>query len=173
MDYLLVDDDEVFRGRLARAFAARGLTVCEASDGESALSIAAERLPQRAVVDLKMPGASGLAVLTELLKLHSTMEVVLLTGYGSIQTAIEAIRSGAKNYLIKPCGVEAILTAFSDLAAQTERATDVKVPSLPAVEWEHIHRVLSDCNGNLSLAAKKLGLHRRSLQRKLSKFPPQ
>ena len=173
MEYLLVDDDEVFRGRLARAFAARGLTVCEASDGEAALSIAAKRLPQRAVVDLKMPGASGLAVLAELLTLHSSMEVVLLTGYGSIQTAIEAIRIGAKNYLIKPCGVEAILSAFSDTAAQPECGTDVKTPSLPEVEWEHIHRVLSDCNGNLSLAAKKLGLHRRSLQRKLSKFTPQ
>jgi two-component system response regulator RegA len=100
--------------------------------------------------------------------LDATLSIIMLTGYGSIATALEAVKCGADDYLSKPVDVDQILAAFSG-ARQPAAAT---VPSLGRVEWEHIQRVLTDCGGNVSQAAKLLGLHRRSLQRKLSKYPP-
>lgn len=174
---LIVEDDEVFRRRLAQAFRDRGFEVREAADYDQAVAAARHDTPEFVVVDLRMPGRSGLDVVRDLKALDPATGIVVLTGYGSIATALEAVRLGAQHYLTKPADVDAILAAFegrierpdgSD-AAVTEPPT--MPPSLARVEWEHINRVLVDCGGNVSQAARLLGLHRRSLQRKLSKFP--
>ena len=172
---LIVEDDDVFRRRLAQAFADRGFEVREARDADEALDAARHDTPEFVVVDLRMPGRSGLDVVRELKALDAATSIVVLTGYGSIATALEAVRLGAQHYLTKPADVEAILAAFergTDAAAvPVDVAIPMETPSLARVEWEHINRVLMDCNGNVSQAARVLGLHRRSLQRKLSKFP--
>jgi two-component system, response regulator RegA len=172
---LIVEDDDVFRRRLAQAFADRGFEVREARDADEALDAARHDTPEFVVVDLRMPGRSGLDVVRELKALDAATSIVVLTGYGSIATALEAVRLGAQHYLTKPADVDAILAAFERGAEGAAVAADVAIPmetpSLARVEWEHINRVLMDCNGNVSQAARVLGLHRRSLQRKLSKFP--
>ncbi len=128
-----------------------------------------ECAPKRAIVDLRMPGGSGLDLLAEMLTRLPELEVVMLTGYGSIATAVEAVKRGAVNYLAKPADVDMILAAFEEAG---DREVDYEPPSLARTEWEHIQRVLEDCDGNVSQAARKLGLHRRTLQRKLQKYPP-
>jgi two-component system response regulator RegA len=171
---LLVDDENLFRDRLQRAFVNRGFIVFEAADYHEALARLREHLPDMAVVDLRMPGKSGLEVVREAKKIHPDIAIVVLTGYGSIATATEAIRMGADSYLPKPADVDDILRAFSR-AAEIETSgsdNDFETPSLARAEWEHINRVLTDCNGNISEAAKRLGLHRRTLQRKLYKYAP-
>lgn len=170
---LLVDDDDVFRRRLARAFAERGFEVREAADGGAALALARAESPELAVVDLRMPGAGGLEVVRGLHEIDPTTRIVVLTGYGSIATAVEAMRLGATHYVAKPADADDLLAAFAraDRPADAEPDAEPVVPSLARVEWEHIHRVLTDCGGNVSRAARLLGLHRRSLQRKLAKYP--
>lgn len=172
---LIVDDDDVFRARLCRAFRLRGWETCEAADADSALAAARESGPDLAVVDLRMPGVSGLEVVRSLRNLDATTTIIMLTGYGSIATALEAVKCGADHYLSKPVDVDQILAAYETARTSPEPADTrppATVPSLARVEWEHIQRVLTDCGGNVSQAAKLLGLHRRSLQRKLSKYPP-
>lgn len=171
---LLVDDDEIFRERLGRALRRRGYEVREAEDYDAALVLAHEDSPEYAVIDLRMPGRSGLELLRDLKALDSTTRVVMLTGYGSIATAVEAVRLGADNYVSKPAGANDIVAAFDradrpPLEATTE---EYEAPSLARLEWEHINRVLADCGGNISEAARRLDIHRRSLQRKLQKYPP-
>jgi two-component system response regulator RegA len=130
--------------------------------------------PDLVLLDLKMPNLSGLDLIQDVKKLDSTIAIVILTGYGSIPTAMQALKLGADHYLSKPADAEQILDAYDQLNVDpTGRQTPTTVPSLARVEWEHIQRVLSDCSGNITQAAKLLGIHRRSLQRKLSKFPPQ
>jgi two-component system response regulator RegA len=127
-----------------------------------------------AIVDLRLRGESGLDIVKNLRESDSTISIIVLTGYGSIATALEAVRRGADHYLSKPVDVDQILAAYETVNS-TESGESVPpstVPSLARVEWEHIQRVLTDCGGNVSQAAKLLGLHRRSLQRKLLKFPP-
>lgn len=170
---LIVDDDEALRERLARAFRERGFEVQTAKDVEQALSLARREPPELALVDLKMPGRSGLELLAELLRLDPETKVVVLTGYSSVTTAIEAIRLGAVHYLPKPADADEILAAFARSGAGASLlAPGAETPSLARAEWEHIERVLADCQGNISEAARRLGIHRRSLQRKLQKFPP-
>lgn len=171
---LLVDDEEVFRKRLAIAFERRGFVVHEAGDFEAAMAILRKVEPDMALVDLRMPGRSGLELVGEAKALHPEMKIVVLTGYGSIATASQAIKLGASQYLPKPADVDEILRAFAqdgglELSISQE---DLSPPSLARVEWEHIQRVLADCDGNISEAARKLNIHRRSLQRKLFKFAP-
>jgi two-component system, response regulator RegA len=173
---LIVEDDDVLRARLARAFSARGLEVREAADAESGLRLAQEDPPELALVDLRLSGTSGLEAVRALHELDPGTSIVVLTGYGSIATALEAVRLGATHYLTKPADVEEILAAFARVKAaapEPEGAAPARAftPSLARVEWEHINRVLADCDGNVSKAARALGIHRRSLQRKLSKFP--
>ncbi|RMG19513.1 MAG: response regulator [Deltaproteobacteria bacterium] len=174
LSMLLVDDDPVLRGRLARAFEERGLEVRSAGGYEEALTLAREESPELAVVDLKMPGRSGLELLRDLKALDPTTKVVVLTGYGSIATAIDAVRLGATYYLPKPADADEILAAFDRDQTPPLAALDAAhpAPSLARAEWEHIQRVLADCGGNISEAARRLGIHRRSLQRKLAKYPP-
>ncbi|RMD88056.1 MAG: response regulator [Candidatus Dadabacteria bacterium] len=169
---LVVDDDEVFRSRLARAISMRGYMVTEASDGEKALRIIESGcLPDRAIVDLKMPGSiSGLELVYKLRKRHSALKIVVLTGFGTIFSAVEAMKLGATYYLTKPVDTDTILDAFQKTP---EALIDLKerIPTVEQVEWEHIQRVLRECNGNISKAARLLKMHRRTLQRKLSKGP--
>ena len=171
---LLVDDDDIFRGRLARALRERELEVHEGKSAAEGLAIAKTQAPEGAVVDLRMPERSGLELLQDLVQLEPAPRVIMLTGYGSIATAVGAIQVGAAQYLQKPVDADEILDAFTrpagDLGARPEPE---QTPSLARAEWEHLQRVLHDCGGNISEAARRLGLHRRSLQRKLQKFPPQ
>lgn len=171
---MLVDDEELFRERLQKAFLKRGYTVYSAANYNEAMAVVAEHKPPMAVIDLKMPGRSGLELLEDALKLHPPMRVVVLTGYGSIATATQAIKLGALCYLPKPADLDDIINAFfkeSESPGATE-APEFIPPSLARAEWEHINRVLSDCGGNVSVAAQKLGIHRRTLQRKLFKYAP-
>jgi len=173
---LVVDDDDVYRNRLCRAFADRGWKALAAADGPSALHLAAESSPDLAVVDLRLAGMGGLEIVRELRRLDQEMCIIMLTGYGSIATALTAIKLGANHYLSKPVDAEEILATYKKIVTgeseQVGEEADQSAPSLARVEWEHIQRVLADCDGNISQAAKRLGLHRRSLQRKLAKYPP-
>jgi two-component system response regulator RegA len=170
---LVVDDDAAFRTRLVKALADRGLSARGAGDADEALHLVRQSAPQAAIVDMRMPGTTGLDLVPQLLALSPAMRIVVLTGYGSIATAVEAVRRGAINYLSKPLDADQILAAFeSQGAAPAATNAAENPPSLARVEWEHIQRILVDCDGNISLAARKLGLHRRSLQRKLGKLPP-
>jgi two-component system response regulator RegA len=165
---LLVDDDEPFRARLARSLRARGIEVSEAASVAEATRVARSVRPERALIDLRMADGSGLDALSALRSELPGLVCVVLTGYGSIATALEAVRRGASDYLTKPVDADEVLRAFEpggETAAES-------VPSLHRVEWEHIQRVLADCAGNVSQAARLLGVHRRTLQRKLASRPP-
>jgi len=170
---LIVDDDRFLRDRLARAFRDRGLATLVADGFDAAVALARTHRPALAVVDLRMPGRSGLDLVRELRARNLATKIVVLTGYGSIATAIEATRLGATYYLPKPADADDILAAFArgDSSAP-EASVAAETPSLARAEWEHINRVLADCDGNVSEAARRLGVHRRSLQRKLQKYPP-
>jgi len=166
---LVVDDDPVFRPRMAKALAARGLEVREAADAETAIAAAKADSPEGALVDLRLPGVSGLEVLRALKQIDPGTRIVVLTGYGSIATAVEAMRLGAMNYLTKPVDADDVMRAFGQSDEAVASRDDV--PSLARVEWEHINRVQQECDGNISQAARLLGMHRRSLQRKLARYP--
>ena len=171
---LVVDDDEVFRNRLCRALAQRNWEAEAAPDGEEALTFARDRSPDLVLVDLRMPGKGGLDVVQELRTLDSSMTIIVLTGYGSIPTAISAMKKGADHYLSKPADADQILSVYDTLRSAPGDAPEAPetVPTLARVEWEHMQRVIADCDGNISQAARLLGIHRRSLQRKLVKYPP-
>ena len=174
---LLVDDDERFRSRMLRAFEERGYEAQQADGYDSAVAIAEEESTEFALVDLRMPGRSGLELVRELHRIDPATRIVVLTGYGSIATALEAVRLGATHYLTKPADADEVIASFDRgqaermPASQEAEAQAPETPSLARVEWEHIQRVLTDCGGNITKAAERLGIHRRSLQRKLSKFP--
>ena len=169
---LLAEDDDVLRARMARAFAERGYDVVAAATAQSALAQTRARRPRRAVVDLRLPDRSGLWLLQTLLEAVPDCKVVVLTGYGSIASAIDAVRLGATYYVAKPADVDEIERAFAPPPPKCDVGRQASAPSLARAEWEHISRVLSDCEGNISEAARRLGIHRRSLQRKLQKYPP-
>jgi len=168
---LLVDDDDRLRDRLGKALEQRGFRVLAAPDHPAALALARAHHVDRAVVDLRMPGPHGLRVVQDLLEHQPDIEIVVLTGYGSIATAVEAMRLGARDYLTKPCHADRILAAFEAEPEPPKEELEFEIPSLARLEWEHIDRVLRECNGNVSKAARVLGMHRRTLQYKLAKFP--
>ncbi|MEM1030681.1 MAG: response regulator [Myxococcota bacterium] len=170
---LVVDDDAVFRASFARMLRRRGFDVVAVGSVREAREVIDEMRPLRAVVDLKMPGGSGLEIVECLRERVPECDVVVLTGYGSIATALEAVRLGAKHYLTKPADCDEVLASFEGgLAGLSPEIRDQpKTPSLARTEWEHINRVLNDTGGNISEAARRLGLQRRTLQRKL-KVPP-
>ena len=172
---LIVDDDAVLLNRLVRAFRDREYDASGATSFEAALESARRDPPEFAVIDLRIADASGLELVRELLALDPETQIVILTGYGSIATAIDAVRLGAVYYLAKPADADDILAAFARGSAPPARepeSSQFEAPSLARAEWEHIHRVLSDCQGNISEAARRLKIHRRSLQRKLNKYAP-
>lgn len=171
---LVVDDDRTFCRALAGALRRQGARVVVAYDYDEALAEAQAWNPARAVVDLRMPGKGGLELIDALKRRHPSMRVVVLTGYGSIATAVEAIKVGAIHYLTKPVQIGELLAAFE----RTEAVVDAPAPpvdrpsTLEELEWEHLQRVLTDSGGNVSEAARRLGMHRRSLQRKLARGNP-
>ena len=168
---LIVDDDDVLRLRLEKAFKKRGLNVYTASNVDDAITLVESQNPDMAVLDLKMPGRGGMELLKEIKSISPTTQIVMLTGYGSITNAVEAVKLGALNYVTKPADADQVLSAFGTLTEQQEPA-EFPPPSLASAEWEHIQRVLADCNGNISEAARRLDIPRRTLQRKLKKNAP-
>ncbi len=168
---LVVEDDDAFRSLLVKAFEDRGYEAVGAPDAATAIRTATLESPEMAVVDMKLPDQSGLEVVKQLKEIDPATSIVVLTGYGSIATALESVRLGAIHYLTKPTDADRILSAFEHGLASRPRHLPTDLPSLARVEWEHLHRVLMDCDGNVSEAARRLGLHRKSLQRKLSKLP--
>lgn len=167
---LIVDDDAVFARTLARSFERRGYAV-RTSDSVAGLDEAlADFVPDDAVVDLRLGDGSGLACVERLAALSPAMRILVLTGFASIATAVEAVKLGAVNYLSKPANtddIEAALGAGRDGDATLE--VEERPTSLRTVQWEHIHQTLAACDFNISEAARRLGMHRRTLARKLGK----
>jgi two-component system, response regulator RegA len=169
---LIIDDDPSFNAILVRTLERRGHPALGVLDATSAIVAARETGAERVVLDLNLNGSSGLALIPQLLAINPDCRIVVLTGYASITTAVDAVKLGAIQYLAKPVEVEAILTAFDD-----DDSPDFDVPasdeplSVDRLEWEHIQRVLNENDGNVSATARALKMHRRTLQRKLSKRP--
>lgn len=174
---LLVDDDDAFRERLARALRARGFTVSAAGDLATATAAARSHPHDFAVVDLRMPDASGQEVIDAIVPISPRTKIVILTGYGSIASAVEALHRGAHHFLSKPIDADQLTATLLSIQGQpapealTAQPSD-GTPSLARAEWEHIQRVLGDVGGNISEAARRLGIARRTLQLKLKKYPP-
>lgn len=169
---LLIDDDELFARVMAEAFSRRGFQTLTAHSAEEAHALVQAQPVECAVVDLRMPEESGLQLIPALLHAKPKLRIVVLTGYASIATAVEAIKLGARHYLTKPADVDDIIAAFGREGGDDALAVTDTPTSLERLEWEYIHKTLNECGGNVSLAAKRLGLHRRTLQRKLQKRPP-
>ena len=168
---LLVDDDETFTRVMARAMSRRGLRVSIANSADEGMALAKDDLPDYAVLDLKMEGDSGLVLLPKLLELDAEMKVLILTGYSSITTAVEAIKRGACNYLCKPADADDVLAALLSDHGDLATLVPENPMSVDRLQWEHIQRILADHDGNISATARALGMHRRTLQRKLQKRP--
>ena len=169
---LIVDDDMTFCRVLARAMQGRGFAVTVAHDVAQAIWTADQEPPKFAVVDLRMPGPSGLTLVKKLKELDDEIRIVVLTGYASIATAVEAIKIGATHYLAKPVNAEEIIAAFGRVSPDVDIDVADDPRPVSRVEWEYIQKVLTERQGNISDTAKALGMHRRTLQRKLAKRPP-
>jgi two-component system response regulator RegA len=168
---LLVDDDALYLQTLQRSLLKRGVASITATNAADALRLAAERSLDFALIDLRLATESGLDLIKPLRHAQPHMRIVLLTGYASVATAVEAIKRGADEYLLKPTTVDTILRSLS-LAVVTDAPLEPQTMTpLSRLEWEHIHQALAETNGNVSAAARLLGMHRRSLQRKLAKRP--
>ncbi|WP_089374610.1 response regulator transcription factor [Methylobacillus rhizosphaerae] len=168
---LLVDDDEVFTQVLARAMTKRGFRVEIAHNVQDAILITTDEAPEFAVVDLRMPGDSGLSLVKHLKQIDDQTRIVVLTGYASIATAVEAVKLGATHYLAKPADADQILAAFDRTEGDPDAPVSDTALSVNRLEWEHIQRVLQENDGNISATARSLNMHRRTLQRKLNKRP--
>ena len=165
--WLLVDDDDAFLQVLQRSLSRQGVESRLARSREEARETLAARDIDRCVLDLNLAGESGLQLLPDLLEINPELEVLVLTGYGSIATAVEAMRRGAVNYLCKPVTVSQLLASFEPLEVPPTLRNEP--PSVEEMEWEHIQRILNDNDGNVSATARALNMHRRTLQRKLQK----
>lgn len=170
LSIMVVDDDDVLRNRLEKSFLRRGLVVYMAGDFDQAIGLARLHQPSRAVLDLKMPGKSGLELLRAIRDASPSTDCVILTGYGSITNAVEAVKLGAVGYVTKPADADQVLAAFNDSPVIED--PEFPPPSLASAQWEHIQRVLADSGGNISEAARRLDIPRRTLQRKLKKNAP-
>jgi two-component system, response regulator RegA len=168
---LLVDDDVTFCETMQRALLRRGFAVKLAHQAAQAIEVARAEIPSHAVIDLKMPGTSGLTLIPQLKALSQAMRIVVLTGYASVATAVEAIKLGATHYLAKPVDIDQLLAAFARDAGDPTHALAEQPLSVERLEWEHIQRVLNEHGGNISATARSLNMHRRTLQRKLAKRP--
>lgn len=166
---LIVEDDEALANSLGRSFERRDYQIKIVGNVKEAITILKKFHPRYAVVDLKMPGESGLELVKHLHEFDQMMKIVMLTGYASITTTIEAIKSGACYYLAKPANADMIIDAFEGKLNASEKALTRKTTSIKNLEWEHIHQVLVESNFNISKAAQALGMHRRTLARKLEK----
>jgi two-component system response regulator RegA len=168
---LVLDDDETFAQTLARSFKRRGLKSSVAHNIQCAEDILMDEQPDYAVVDLKIDQESGLHFLGILAAKSPQTKAIILTGYSSISTTVEAMKLGSVNYLCKPVNTDEILAAFEHIEPSGDILITDTPPSVHRIEWEHIQRVLSQHEGNISATAKALGMHRRTLQRKLQKKP--
>ena len=168
---LIVDDDNPLRDRLARAMEKKGFQVNQAESVQKGISEAKNAPPAFAVIDLRLDDGNGLEVVKEIRKLKKDSRVVMLTGYGNIPTAVEAVKAGAIDYIPKPADADDVERAL--LALSESKAIPPENPmSADRVKWEHIHRVFELCNRNVSETARRLKMHRRTLQRILSKKSP-
>lgn len=168
---LLVDDDDTFRMVLADAMQRRGFEVWQAQSAEIAYEQVQKEAPEYAVIDLKMSGESGLILVRKINMLNLGTKMIVLTGFASISTAIEAIKLGAIHYLAKPVDADEIIEAFSKNQGDADTPVSSNPMSVDRLEWEHIQRVLAEHDGNISATARSLNMHRRTLQRKLGKNP--
>ena len=169
---LIIDDDEPFRTRLVRAMERRGFQVTSADSVASGIAAAKERPPAFAVVDLRLADGSGLDIVSTLRDVRPSARIVMLTGYGNIATAVAAVKAGAVDYLAKPADADQIEAAL--LAPEGSRPKPPEQPmSADRVRWEHIQRVYELCDRNVSETARRLSMHRRTLQRILAKRSPQ
>jgi len=167
---LIVEDDEAFARTLGRSFERRGYRVLHAANVDEAAALLAHHTPGYAVVDLKLKGnSSGLACVQVLHEHDPDMLIVVLTGYASINTAVEAVKLGACQYLAKPSNTDDIEAAFEHVAGSADVELTGRATSVKTLEWEHIHAVLAETEFNISEAARRLGMHRRTLARKLEK----
>ncbi len=168
---LIVDDDNALRGRLARAMEKKGFHVVQADSVKRGINQAMKSPPAFAIVDLRLDDGSGLDVVKEIQKLKKDSRIIMLTGYGNIPTAVAAVKAGAIDYIPKPSDADDVENAL--LALPESKAIPPKNPmSADRVKWEHIHRVFELCNRNVSETARRLKMHRRTLQRILSKRSP-
>ncbi len=172
---LLVDDDILYLRTLQRSLARRGVEAVTASDAASAIATARQAQPDFALIDLKLGNDSGLSLIQPLRAIRADMRILLVTGYASIATAVEAIKLGADDYLPKPANISTIMRAIGEEEEfpepdEEETAQEMMTP-LSRLQWEHIQQALHETGGNVSAAARLLGMHRRSLQRKLTKRP--
>ncbi|MEW6707202.1 MAG: response regulator transcription factor [Pseudomonadota bacterium] len=167
---LIVEDDDAFARTLARSFERRGYQVLRAASLEQVNELLKQQRPGYAVVDLKLAGgASGLACVQQLHAQDEQMVIVVLTGYASIATAVEAIKLGARHYLAKPANTDDIEAAFARAQGDTEVELTERTTSIKTLEWERIHETLAETGFNISETARRLGMHRRTLARKLEK----
>jgi len=170
-NFLLVDDDDVFCKVMQRALNRRGFHVDTFQSAQTAINAMHSNNYTKAIVDLKIAQESGLTLIKELKILNPTIDIVMLTGYSSISTAVEAIKLGALNYFCKPVEVDYVLQAFTNNSTTEEVSLPENPTSLDRLEWEHIQKTLQANEGNISASARVLGMHRRTLQRKLQKRP--
>ncbi len=168
---LLVDDDPAFNRILGRALGQRGFTVLSAHSSSEALDLASRHEPEFVILDLNLAGESGLRLIQPLLEVTPEARILVLTGYASITTAVDAVKLGATQYLAKPAEVEAIVKALMADEVVIDDAAPDEPMSVDRLEWEHVQRVLAENDGNISKTARALKMHRRTLQRKLAKRP--
>ncbi|MBC9071903.1 response regulator transcription factor [Thauera sp. CAU 1555] len=168
---LVIDDDAVFNRVLSRALTQRGFSVYSAHSQAEALQLADTHEPEFVVLDLNLDGESGLKLIAPLLGINPNARILVLTGYASIATAVNAVKLGAVQYLAKPADVDAIVNALQADELVLEDEIDSRPLSVDQVEWEHIQRVLTEHAGNISATARALNMHRRTLQRKLARPP--
>ena len=168
---LLVDDDETFCAVLSQALKRREYDVLVAQNVAQGVEIAEQNLPEFAVIDLRIGYDSGLELVKKLKDLDANTHIVMLTGYASIATAVEAIKLGATHYLTKPADADEIVNALNRKKGDTSVSVKERPLSVKRLEWEHLQKVLMEHDGNISAAARALGMHRRTLQRKLDKRP--
>lgn len=171
LDFLIVDDDLAFAIMLERALKRRQHSCAIALDAAQALQLAERYKIERAIIDLKLGKDSGLQLIREMKIKIPDLQIVMLTGYSSISTAVDAVKSGAINYLCKPADANEILSAFGEDYSPDAHEINYTPLSVERLEWEHIQKVLQENNGNISATARALGMHRRTLQRKLQKRP--
>jgi len=168
---LIVDDDPTFCDVLKEALDRRGFETSIANSVRNGIELASNDPPEYAVVDLRLPNESGLEMVSELKRLDENTRIVVLTGYASIATAVEAIKLGAVHYLAKPADADEIMAAFHRDEGDVNVPVNSNPLSVARLEWEHLQKILAECNGNISKTARRLNMHRRTLQRKLAKHP--
>lgn len=172
MKLLITDDDHLFAQTLARQLTRRGHQCTLAHNSEEALAAVENAVFDAAITDLVMPGESGLILVEQLHHSDPELPILVLTGYASITTAVEAIKLGARHYLAKPASIDEILQALAQAQGNAQLDVQAKPLSVERLEWEHIQKVLHEYDGNVSATARALNMHRRTLQRKLEKFAP-